>query len=112
MAPSDSDPASDPGAASARETLRQRLLRWLAEDEYDFETLRVELDLSPRELDDELRHVERTLRAGGRRLLVEAPRCRDCGFDFPGRRRRHLHPPGRCPRCRGQRIAPPRFRVG
>ena len=34
------------------------------------------------------------------------------GFDFPGRGAKHLHPPGRCPQCHGERIEPPRFRVG
>lgn len=93
------------------ETARRRLLRWLDQGEHDFETLRAALDLGAHELEAELRHVERTLRAAGRRLVVEPPVCRDCGFDFPGRVRRHLHPPGRCPKCRGQRIDPPRFRA-
>jgi predicted Zn-ribbon and HTH transcriptional regulator len=92
-------------------TIRQRLSRSLAEAEYEFEALRLALDLSARELEEELRHVERSARRSGRRLHVEAPLCRECGFDFPGRAERHLHPPGRCPRCRSRRIAPPRFRI-
>ncbi|MDX1650681.1 MAG: transcriptional regulator [Myxococcota bacterium] len=95
----------------ADETVRRRLARWLAAQEIDFETLRDALGLSPRALERELRHVARSARREGRRLVVEAPRCRDCDFAFPGREARHLHPPGRCPRCRTQRIAPPRFRL-
>lgn len=93
------------------ETVRQRLARWLAQGEHDFEDLRGAFELSSRELEDALRHVERSARGKGTRLRVTSPICRDCGFAFPGRARRHLHPPSHCPRCRGERIDPPRFRL-
>ena len=93
------------------ETPRQRLARWLAEAELDFETLQTALGLGVRALERELRHVERSARRDGQRLAVIEPRCLACGFAFVGRAARHLHPPGRCPRCRGQRMAPPRFRL-
>ena len=96
---------------SEEETVRQRLVRWLSRSEYDFEQLRIAIELSARDLEDELRHVERSMRRQGRKLVVDGPRCRECGFGFPGRAARHLHPPGRCPRCRSQRIDPPRFRI-
>jgi len=95
----------------ATETSRQRLRRWLEHGKHDFETLRDALALGVRELERELRHVARSVRREGRRLAVEEARCRDCDFVFAGRSDRHLHPPGRCPRCRSQRIAPPRFRL-
>lgn len=95
----------------ADETVRQRLVRWLSARDYGFDDLRLALELPAKALEDELRHVERSVRAQGRRLRVEPPRCRDCGFAFPGRARRHLHTPGRCPDCRSQRIEPPRFRI-
>lgn len=95
----------------SHETARQRIARWLAEGELDFETLRDALGLGVRDLERELRHVERSLRRSGRRLAVVEPRCIACGYVFRGRAERHLHPPGRCPRCRSSRIAPPRFRI-
>ncbi|HEY5656448.1 MAG TPA: transcriptional regulator [Myxococcota bacterium] len=97
---------------AASETVRQRLARWLAKSEYSFEDLRVALEISARELEEELRHVQRSARGQGVRLAIVPPACRDCGFDFPGRLRKHLGPPSRCPRCRSHRIEPPRFRVG
>ena len=93
------------------DTVRQRLMRWLARSEYSFEQLRADLEIPARELEDELRHVEKSARAQGLRLRMLAPVCHDCGFDFPGRMRKHLHPPGRCPKCRSTRIEPPRFQV-
>lgn len=98
-------------SAEATETVRRRLLRWLEDREVDFEELRVALQIGRRDLEEELRHVERSVRGRGMRLRVTPPRCRDCGFAFPGRTARHLHPPSRCPRCSGERIDPPRFRV-
>lgn len=95
----------------ASETTRQQLTRWLASGEYDFDQLREVLQLSVRDLEEELRHVERSLRPQGRRLVISPPRCRDCGFAFPGRRSRHLHTPGRCPKCRGERIDPAQLRI-
>ena len=93
------------------DTVRQRLMRWLSRSEYTFEALRADLEIPARELEDELRHVEKSARTAGKRLRMLAPVCRACGFDFPGRLRKHLHPPGRCPKCRSTRIEPPRFRV-
>lgn len=104
-------PVTDPEASEAGETARQRVLRWLRRDEYSFDELRLDLQIPARELEDTLRHVEKTVRARGGRLEVIAPECRDCGFGFPGRARKHLHPPGRCPECRSYRIESPRVRV-
>lgn len=94
---------------SAAETLRQRLVRHLRAGEHSFLELQEALGLRVRELEAELRHVERSARREGLQLLVVEPRCIGCGFAFSGRHPRHLHPPGRCPECRCQRIAPPRF---
>ncbi|MDH3521140.1 MAG: transcriptional regulator [Myxococcales bacterium] len=100
-----------PESVEATETIRRRLLRWLSQGEYDFDALQEALELGVRDLERDLRHVERTVRRRGQRLRVSAPRCSDCGFDFPGRTARHLHTPSRCPKCRGERIAPSRFSV-
>ena len=94
-----------------RETTRQRLTRWL-EQEYDFEVLREGLQLSARELEAELRHVARSVKQRGQRLIVVEPRCESCGFAFPGRSRKHYQSPSRCPECRGRHVAPARFRIG
>lgn len=85
-------------------TLRQRIVSYLSQREWSFEELRRHLEISVRGLDDELRHVERSLRRGGRRLAVDPPRCEACGFAFRGREEKRFRTPGRCPRCRSERI--------
>ncbi len=91
-------------------TVREEAIELLRRDEWSFDGLRAELELTVRELDAELRHVDRTVRARGARLLVRPPRCGDCGFVLRARRAGY-RTPGRCPRCRGPRVRGPWLRV-
>jgi predicted Zn-ribbon and HTH transcriptional regulator len=95
----------------AERTLRQRLMETLRTGDESFEGLCYSLRVRRRELEAELRHVERTARSGGERLIVTPAVCETCGFVFRGRIPRHLQPPGRCPACKGERIADPLFRL-
>lgn len=92
-------------------TRRQQLRVLLAREECGFDELRLRLAVSVRQLEDDLRHVERSVRRGPARLRIEPPRCRACGFAFRSRGLRHLHTPGRCPRCKDERIEQARFRI-
>ena len=76
-----------------------------------FRALQTSLDDRVRDLEDDLRHLEKSLRAGGQRLTVEPARCEKCAFEFRGRSAKHFHKPSRCPQCRGERITEPVFRV-
>lgn len=97
---------------STTETSRQKIVDILRRDELGFEQLRRELEVPVRSLEEDLRHVERSLRRGPERLRIEPARCLSCGFIFRDRTSRHLHAPGRCPQCRSERIADPRFSIG
>jgi predicted Zn-ribbon and HTH transcriptional regulator len=83
----------------------------LSRQEFSFEELRRELQLPVRALEEDLRHVERSLRRSDRRLVVKPPRCQGCGFEFRGRAPRRFAAPGRCPRCRSERIHPAWLRI-
>lgn len=93
-------------------TRRQEISDALHAREWTFEQLRREFECGVRELEDDLRHVERSARRGAHRLLITPARCDACGFEFRGRERKRFHSPSRCPRCRGERIFPARFRIG
>lgn len=67
-----------------------------------FEALRRELGLSSWALEEDLRHVERSVGRSGERIDATPAECLRCGFLFDSRR---LHTPGRCPTCNGERIA-------
>jgi predicted Zn-ribbon and HTH transcriptional regulator len=101
----------DPVGVGSKRTNRQQIRGLLLREEIDFDTLRALLGLGVRALEDELRHVEKSARAEGERLLVTPPLCLACGFAFRDRAPRHLHAPGRCPECRSERIASPSFRL-
>ncbi len=90
-------------------TLRQQMMTVLKEGEWDVRGLSQRLGISEKEVMAHLGHVQRTLAAAGAHLEIRPSHCRACGFVFEGRRR--FTRPGRCPRCRQTRIAPPVFQV-
>jgi hypothetical protein len=55
----------DPDRQEATATPRQRLGELLREGEWGFEDLRRELEVPARVLEEDLRHVERSLKRGG-----------------------------------------------
>jgi predicted Zn-ribbon and HTH transcriptional regulator len=62
------------------------------------------LDSRPRDLEEDLRHLFRSLRNDPLRPVVTPARCRKCGFVF---QRDRLHKPGKCPLCKGTWISEP-----
>jgi predicted Zn-ribbon and HTH transcriptional regulator len=87
---------------------RKDLLELLQQQTATVHELALMLDVHPREIQDDLEHLVRSLKRSGQRLVVEPARCRKCGFEFS---RDKLGKPGRCPRCRETWIAEPRFHV-
>ena len=67
-----------------------------------------ELDVRPRELEDDLEHLRKSLKQSAYREVFEPARCRKCGFVFHQTR---LRKPGKCPRCRGTWISEPRLGI-
>ncbi|WP_448873020.1 transcriptional regulator [Desulfobulbus propionicus] len=96
-------------AQQSAETIRQQLIRYLETNPCGVRELSQALHQSEKEIYDHLAHVERSLRAEGRRLVVEPPVCLHCGFVFTGRTRPTS--PGRCPRCKKTRIRRPRYHI-
>jgi predicted Zn-ribbon and HTH transcriptional regulator len=100
-----------PNTRPKRRTRRQALGDLLAQRQWTFDELRVTLAIPIHLLEDDLRHLDRSLRRGRRRLAVTPALCRDCGFRFSKRAPKRFHEPGRCPRCRGERVAPAKLEV-
>jgi predicted Zn-ribbon and HTH transcriptional regulator len=93
---------------AAQKTRRQEIVDRISADEWEFDTLRKELCISVKVLEEDLRHIERSVRTGGRRLVVRQATCDACEFVF---KKTAFHPPGRCPSCRDRRITGPWFRI-
>lgn len=67
------------------------------------------LDIDPKDVEDDIRHLARTLkRSGEYKLIVHPATCHKCGFVFS---EEHLHKPGKCPHCHGTWITEPLVEV-
>jgi len=91
---------------------RERIIELLAaaEEPMDVGQIARELGLDPSEagsIYEDLEHVARSLRNSNLVLLMQPPVCKSCGYVFRDLKR--LRKPSKCPRCRSERIYPPRF---
>ena len=66
--------------------------------------LALQLDMRPRELEEDLRHLIRSLKHMPFRAIITPAVCRKCGFVF---HQDKLHKPGKCPSCHGTWISEP-----
>ena len=80
----------------------------LAREPRSVSSLAHELGLSRGDVEDALRHMIRSARAAGHRVVVVPARCRSCSFTFDEAR---LTKPGKCPSCRMSRIFEPQIAV-
>lgn len=90
-------------------TLRQEIIDILAEAEESAHALSKLVGIAEKEVCGHLEHIARSLTGRGRKLEVHPAACLECGFTFKDRRR--FSAPSRCPRCRGEHLSAPRFRV-
>ena len=90
-----------------RETVRAALRRVLAEGFFTTHELSARIGVREKDIAGHLEHLARSLRGAGERLEIEPAKCLACGFVFRDRAR--LTTPSRCPRCRDEAIAPPRY---
>ncbi len=90
-------------------TIRQQIIDLLAEGERGAREISQMLRIREREVYDHLEHIERSVASRKGRFIVTPARCLECSYLFENRRR--LTKPGRCPRCKGEHVADPRYRV-
>jgi transcriptional regulator len=95
----------------ADQTRRQRIIELLEKYSLDFEALRRELGLPRKALEEELGHLEKSVKARGAKLTIEPAICMACGYAFKTRKDRKFHAPKRCPECKEERVSPPSFSI-
>jgi transcriptional regulator len=91
------------------QTVRRAIIEILSTGEYGALALSKILRISEKEVYAHLDHIGRSVRSQEKKLAVTPARCLECGFVFESRNR--LTKPGKCPRCRGEHIEDPRYRV-
>lgn len=79
-------------------TLRQRMIALLREEELDALELSSLLSIREKEVYEHLPHIARSLASSGEKLIISPYVCLRCNYSFSGRSR--FDRPGRCPRCR------------
>jgi len=85
--------------AALREALRGRPLTALE--------LSAAVGIPHKQVDDHLEHLQKSVTAEGEALVMDPATCLGCGYVFRDRTRTSR--PSRCPKCKSERIDPPRF---
>jgi predicted Zn-ribbon and HTH transcriptional regulator len=92
------------------QTVRQQIMELIAGTSRTARQLAELVGIPERQVEEHLVHIVRSVAHDRtRRFLLEPSACQNCGFVFRSRTR--LTRPSRCPRCRSEDIAPPRFGI-
>lgn len=103
---------------SLEDTIRKRIIRVLLESRSPLSAREIAelVGLDPvtgeHEVYLHLKHIAKTLRrshSGRAVLYMIPPSCKSCGYVFKGLDTPRK--PSKCPRCKSQRIDPPRFYI-
>ena len=87
---------------------RKDLLKALSATPRSVSSIARELKLNRAEIEEDFRHLIRSARASGHRIVVQPARCRRCGYVFSEEK---LTKPGKCPACRGTWLYEPQISV-
>jgi transcriptional regulator len=93
----------------SRQTTRQQMIALLSLHEHSARELSVALRIREKEVYDHLAHVRRSVVSQKKRLRIQPAQCLECRYVFRDRGR--LTTPGKCPRCKGEHIQDPKYRV-
>ena len=87
---------------------RRLLIDLLSHEPRSISSLARELGSRRSDVEDDLRHAIRSVRAQGHHLRVIPARCKRCDFVFGEDK---LSKPSRCPACKGTRIFEPMLQI-
>ena len=87
-------------------TLRHEIMDLLSQESLAAREISEQVGIQEKDVLGHLEHIK-IARHGG--LVMEPALCMACGFSF--RKRERLKGPGRCPVCRSEHIAEPRFSI-
>ncbi|MGA9031278.1 MAG: hypothetical protein WB402_01995 [Sulfuricaulis sp.] len=87
---------------------RKDLLEMLRSAPRSVADIAAHLELEPRDVEDDLWHLLKSVRHTGYRVTITPARSRHCGFIFNADK---LHKPGKCPLCRETWINPPLIHI-
>ncbi len=87
---------------------RKGLITLLLDNPMSLVDIARSLVMPPKDIEDDLRHLVRSLKHSEYRLVIMPAHCRKCGFQF---HKDKLHKPGKCPHCHETWIQEPLLEV-
>ncbi len=88
--------------------LRKDLIELLRNNSMDLVEIARHLEISQKNVEDDLRHLIKSLKHADYRLVVTPAHCRKCDFAF---NKEKLHKPGKCQQCLSTWIQGPLFDI-
>ncbi|MFP4039127.1 MAG: transcriptional regulator [Desulfosudaceae bacterium] len=88
-------------------TVRENIVKTLQGQALTTREISGAIGISEKEVASHLSHIHRSLSSRGQKLVVRPSRCLECDYIFKQHQR--FKKPGRCPLCKSERLAPPRF---
>ncbi len=88
--------------------LRKDLIELLRNKTMDMMDIGRYLEISQKDVEDELRHLIKSLKHADYGLVVTPAYCRKCDFTF---NKGKLNKPGKCPQCQSTWIQGPLFDI-
>jgi predicted Zn-ribbon and HTH transcriptional regulator len=83
---------------------RKDLIGMLQNQPASLHELALLLEVTPKDVEDDLHHLIKSLRNLPYQAIIKPAACRKCGFVF---HKDKLHKPGKCPACKGTWISEP-----
>ena len=87
---------------------RKNLIELLLNHPMSISELAILLQVPPNDVEDDLRHLLKTLKNSPYRALITPAQCKKCGFVF---HKDKLSKPGKCPQCKGTWIREPHIAI-
>ncbi len=90
-------------------TRRQEIIEMLTHNEISAQELCHIYKVEMWEILDDLKHIRSSVQHDKKRLIMNPPFCKACGFAFKDRGK--VKNPSKCPNCRHERIQAPAFKI-
>ena len=88
-------------------TRREEIIEILSKEEKSAQELANRFQVELFEILEDLEHIKHSIKP--KKLVMKPALCKKCGFVF--RERSRVKKPGKCPKCKGEWITAPLFRI-
>jgi len=88
-------------------TRREEITTLLEKEPLSAHELALRFEALPQDIVEDLEHIKKSIKP--KKLVVIPAKCEDCGFVF--KEREKIKKPSKCPKCRGERIFAPLFKI-